>query len=143
MKKRLVSGIISLACLSVISLVAVNAQGTNRFAVDVPFSFVLEGKTLPAGRYELGRIDQAKPNLLMFKNTDARMLKLLLTQRAQKEAPSTETYLLFRRLGGKLYLAEIWTKGDMNGIRIPSIGTQESRPTQSDNTTVRLNLRCP
>ena len=144
MKKRLVNGIIALTFLSVIAVGAANAQDAHKFAVEIPFPFVLEGRTLPAGRYELGRIDSAKPNVLMVKNTTARVLRLLLTQRAQKEAPSTTTYLLFERVGGKLYLAEIWTKGDMNGIRIPSIGGQERGQQPSDShATVRLNLREP
>lgn len=143
MKRIFVTGIIA-TCLSLFGLCAVPAQDAHRFAVDIPFPFVLDGQALSAGRYELGRIDRAKPNVLLVKNVDAGMRWLLLTQRAEKETPSTETYLLFKRLGGRLYLSEIWTRGSMNGIRIRSIGGQESRQESSDSgLTVRLNLKRP
>ena len=143
MKKRFVTGIIGLACLSVFAVRAVRAQSAHSFDVEIPFPFVLGGQSLPAGKYELSRIDQAKPNLVMVRNANARMLRLLLTLRVQKETPSATTYLLFGRFGDQLYLSEIWIKGDMNGIRIPPMGQEERQDPSKGSPAVRLNLRKP
>ena len=80
MKKRFVTWIIILVGLSAISVNAVNGQENHKFEAVIPFPFVLEARTLPAGKYSLGRIDAAKPNVLMVKNTDAHIVRLLLTQ---------------------------------------------------------------
>ena len=43
----------------VTSVGSVNAQSTQRFKVDVPFQFILNGQTLTAGKYLIERTDPA------------------------------------------------------------------------------------
>src|SRR5882672_7334771 len=91
---------ISLFILSFLILFArssVNAQSDRRFVIRIPFDFIVPGGTLPAGTYAVGRVDPTKPNVLMFKNTDSGKVRLFITQRAEKEATSETTCLIFKR----------------------------------------------
>src|SRR5215510_5958940 len=100
MLKRFITSITITMCFAVPGVAAVSAQDTHKFEVEIPFRFVLQDRELPAGKYRLERIDPAKPNLLMIKNTDAHLVRLIFTQRVEKEAASMATYVLFRRREG-------------------------------------------
>jgi len=143
MRKEFVT-LLALLCLITIGTKAVNAQTSNRFEVEIPFPFVLQDRELPAGKYIVERIDPSKPNLLMLKNADAHTVRLVLTQRAEKEMPSTTTYLLFKRRDEKLYLYQVWVTGAMNNLQIPLIDEREKTDRRADNASfVRLNAKAP
>jgi hypothetical protein len=140
MRKRFINSIVVLCLLTIGSKVA-NAQDTNRLEVEIPFSFMLQDRELPASKYRLERIDQSKPNLLALRSTNGHIVRLVLTQRSEKESPSTATYLLFKRRGEKLYLFQVWTAGAMNGVQIPSIDENESDQRTDSTSFVRLKIQ--
>src|SRR5262245_29658177 len=120
----------------------VNAQEAHRFEVTVPFPFVLEDREFPAGNYRIGRIDPSKPNLLMLRNVNAHIVRLVLTQRMEKEILSGATYLLFVRREGKFYLFQVWSTGVMHGLQIPWLDKNEKRSRGTEGTSVvRLNAK--
>jgi hypothetical protein len=128
-----------LCCLSS-GLSAVNAQDAHRFEVEIPFEFVLDGRMLPAGKYVVQRFDPTKPNIVMVKNADAKIVRVMLTNRVESERPSADSTLVFIRREGKLYLSEIWTGGDKNGNRIPLFNEKEPRDPYS---IVKLHGKAP
>ena len=140
MRKRFINSIV-LLCLLTLGSRAANAQDTNKFEVEIPFSFWLQDRELPAGKYRLERIDQSKPNVLALKNANGHVVRLVLTQRAEKQTPSTATYLLFKRQGEKLYLFQVWTMGTMNGLQIPPIDESESDQRTDRTSFVRLKIQ--
>jgi hypothetical protein len=102
---------------SVIASVAtVNAQSTQRVKVDVPFQFILNGQTFTAGTYTIERTDPARPNIIILKKVDGRIVRLVLTQRVERDNPSTASSLIFIRREGKHYLFQVWNVGAMNGF---------------------------
>lgn len=122
---------------SLIAAVAsVNAQSAQRFEVDVPFQFVLNGQTLTAGTYTIERTDAAKPNIITLKKVDGRMVRLVLTQRVEKDSPSTASSLIFIRREGKHYLFQVWNVGAMNGSEIPSAHEKERGDRLRKNLTL-------
>ena len=121
------------------SVVSVNAQSTHRFKVDVPFQFILNGQTLPAGNYVIERTDAAKPNIITLTKADGGIVRLVLTQRVEKDHPSTTSSLIFIRREGKHYLFQVWNVGAMNGSQVPSAyGRERSARQRKDHTLVRL-----
>ena len=144
MQKRFIRPIVVIMCLAVLGTSVVRAQDTHKLEVEIPFPFVLQDRELPAGKYRLERIDPSKPNLLMIKNTDVHFVRIILTERVEKEAASTATYLLFRRREEKLYLFQVWTTGAINGIQIPSSDDDNGRAQRGERTSVvRLNAKAP
>ena len=144
MRKPIVNRLIMMVCLSVIVTGAAKAQSAHSFEVEIPFPFILEDRTLPAGKYLVERIDPAKPNVLMFKNADARIVRLMLTQRVESERPSAVSTLIFMRRQEKLYLFQIWTSGDKDGRQIPLLNEEERRDQQGAAASiVRLRAKAP
>ena len=142
MQRRRFLTILMIFWAGVIGAGAVNAQGAHRFEVNIPFPFLLRDRVFPAGEYRIERIDQTKPDLLMLKNTNDHLTRLVLTQRVEHESPSTATYLLFKRKEGKLYLFQIWITGAINGLQIPSLDEKEKRNRGTEGTSlVRLNAK--
>jgi hypothetical protein len=125
----------------IMSVVSANAQSTHRFKVDVPFQFILNGQTLPAGNYVIERTDPAKPNIVTLKSADSGILRVIITQRVERDNPSTASSLIFIRREGKHYLFQVWNVGAMNGSEIPSYERERSDRQRKDLTLVTLRAK--
>ena len=123
------------------SVANVNAQSTQRFKVDVPFQFIVNGQTLTAGKYFIERTDPAKPNIVTLKRADDGILRVIITQRVEREHPSTESSLIFIRREGKHYLSQVWNVGAINGSEIPSYERERSDRQRKDLTLVTLRAK--
>jgi hypothetical protein len=144
MRRRIAKRLIILLCLSVILTGVAQAQSAHSFEVEIPFPFILGDRTLPAGKYLVQRIDPAKPNVLMFKNADTRIVRLVLTHRVESESPSAVSSMIFRRRQEKLYLFQIWTGGDKDGNQIPLLNEEEQRdPRGAASSIVKLGAKSP
>ena len=118
MQNRILKSIMVLVCITGLSA-AVSGQSIHLFEIEIPFEFVINDRTLPAGRYAVERIDSGKPNVLMIKNTAYGTTRIILVQRVEKETPSEASYLIFSRRAGKAYLFQVWTIGNNSGNQIP------------------------
>ena len=98
---------------------SVEAQSTNRFEVEVPFRFIVDGRILPAGNYAVERLDPGKPNILRLKNLDNGIMRAILCQRVEKETPSTASFVLFTQREGKFFLSQVWDQGSLSGNQLP------------------------
>src|SRR5882762_6642812 len=94
-----------LASLITIAANSVDAQSKHRVVLDIPFDFVVMGRTLRAGRYAVERLDPTKPNVLMIKNADNRTMRVFLTQRIGGDDPKSRTSTLVFRQHGRTYHA--------------------------------------
>ena len=141
MLKQLVTTIILFISLTTVGPGIANAQGRNGIEVQIPFSFVVQGRTLPAGKYVVERTDPGRPNILTFRTVDRSVVRVVLAQRVEKDSPSTASYLVFIKREEKLYLFQVWTVGAMNGVEVPS--ALDNRPNdrqQQSPTLVRLKV---
>ena len=115
MLKQIVTATILFICLTTCRPGIANAQGRDRIEVQIPFSFVLSERTLPAGKYVVERTDPGRPNILTLTNVDKSVVRVVLAQRVEKNNPSTASSLVFINRQGKLYLFQVWSVGSMNG----------------------------
>jgi hypothetical protein len=120
---------------------SVNAQSVDRFKITVPFPFVLNSQTLPAGTYAIERTDFTKPNILTLKKVNGGIVRVIVTQRVEKEDPSAEPSLIFIRREGKHYLFQVWNVGAMNGGQIPYMSEQNRQRTGFTLVTLRSKVR--
>ena len=118
------------------SVASVTGQSTERLKVDVPFQFILNGQTLTAGTYTIERTDPARPNMITVKKVDGRIVRVVLTQRVERDNPSTASSLIFIRRAGKHYLFQVWTVGAMNGSEVPSAYERERSDRQRKDLTL-------
>ena len=135
MLKQSVRGVVLFLSL-IMCVVSVSAQSRHRFTVHVPFQFVLHGQTLTAGEYVIERTDPAKPNIVTLKRADGGVVRVIITQRVEREHPSTESSLIFIRRGERHYLFQVWNVGAMNGSQVPSAYVRDRSDRQGKDLTL-------
>jgi len=136
MLKKLVTTIILFISLTTVAPVIANSQGRDRIEVDIPFSFVLRQRTLPAGKYVMERTDPSRPNILTLTNIDKSVVRVVLAQRIEKNNPSTASSLVFIKREGKLYLFQVWNVGSMNGAQVPSALDKQTNDRRRQTPTL-------
>ena len=102
---------------------------------DVPFAFVVNGKTMPAGEYTMdaGRLS---PGVLMVRNSESAddAIALGQPQGASYMAKTTTPELIFNRVGDRYFLSQVWTGFNGNGIEVsPSRDQKKAAREQAAN----------
>lgn len=112
--------LIMVGMLVVLTTVSAHAQAGKQFTATIPFNFSVAGKTLPAGRYDVGRSTQTSAEGLMLRGADGRAGVFVLTRGIQTEEVQQESKLVFRRYGDQYFLGEVWISGRSTGRELPS-----------------------
>jgi hypothetical protein len=123
-------------CLTIVAPGIAYAQGRDRIEVQIPFSFVLRERTLPAGKYVVERTDPGRPNILTLTKVDNSVVRVVLAQRIEKNIPSTVSSLIFIMREDKLYLFQIWKVGSMNGAQVPSALENRTNDRRRQSSTL-------
>ena len=124
----------------------VRAQTARVFEIHVPFDFVVKGRTYEAGRYRIGRLEQANPDRLVLKNAAGKTLLILQTQRLNSGAPIEFSKLTFRRDGEIYFLEGIQSSGEHYESRLPSVKSDRqgrSAEQLSEIVSITENSRRP
>ena len=90
---------------------------TIRVKVNVPFDFIVTGKTLPAGSYAV-RFDAGR-SVLSVQSVDSRETTMFLASETEKFEPAEQTKLVFRQYGNRYFLRQVWMGGNSEGIELP------------------------
>jgi hypothetical protein len=102
-----------LAFLAVVALALVSVLGGSAaYAQDVaivkmPFAFVVDNKTMPAGTYEFS-VNLSDPNLIMMApQKGASVVMPVITRLAEQGTPS-QARIVCDKVGDKYYVSEVW-----------------------------------
>ena len=110
---------LSLTCLLSLLLVAGSAIAqSGEVRSNVPFDFTVEGKTVPAGAYTIGKLGRSGETLLLG-SQDGKMHMVISSNAAQNLAGANKTKLVFNRYKDQYFLSEIWVQGSTSGRQIP------------------------
>src|SRR5262249_16841410 len=126
MKKVL--GVMVAGCLLTL-LVAMGAHAQDpgsEIRVSIPFDFTVEGKTLPAGNYEIRRISDEPVGLLIQNVNHRRHETMFMTEPNDVRKIPNHSLLIFHRYGDSYFLSEVVTAGRETG--------EELRPTRAERT---------
>jgi|1185.fasta_scaffold40298_2 hypothetical protein len=111
MKKQL----FVLAALAVMFIgVSAHAQTINVKA-DIPFDFVVGQQTLPQGQYSVATLSSPGSQYLAIRNVDGRTERMELARSTESLNPAEISKLVFHHVGGRYFLAQIWTSGNNSG----------------------------
>ncbi len=99
-------------------LTNVKAQSGTVSEIQIPFDFVVKGRTFSAGKYRVERLDQTILDTLILKNAAGKTQSIMQTQRFNSEHQSNESKLTFHRYGEVYFLYSIRASGDSYGSRL-------------------------
>jgi hypothetical protein len=112
------------AVLALLGTTAASAQTINVEA-SVPFSFIVNRATLPAGEYTLKSMDE-QGAALAIRDLNSKTANLVLSNTCSSRKSASQTKLLFHRYGNSYFLSQIWTEGSNTGRELPpSAGEKE------------------
>jgi len=112
MKRQIVS---LLGVFGLLLVAACASAQSLKVTANVPFNFVVDKATLPAGAYSIDAISSAGSKALVIHNRDARIQMVTLANSAEKLETSSTTCLMFHRYGSRYFLSQIWVAGDKSG----------------------------
>jgi hypothetical protein len=115
--------LLTLCILTVGGGVVANAQidADTHVKADIPFAFAVGHSTLPAGTYEIQRLDEVNPKVLVIRNMNEHISVAFQTVDAQTpdDQPVSTTELVFDRLGDRYFLSQVWEDGSATGADLP------------------------
>jgi hypothetical protein len=114
MRKQAFGMFTMLSLLLVLTTASVNAQSKRSF-INIPFSFTVGDKTLPAGEYTIAPVTRGSHNVWQVesRSRDTRVLITTIPVRASKTPD--EPSLVFNKYDGQYFLSQILTTGDNSG----------------------------
>ena len=125
MKRHILSTAVTGAFLALLIVAPSQAQmpGTTLRA-KIPFSFVVRGKTLPAGDYEIRRINDSPQGLVMRNVYNTHEKMMFETESVEAKKVPRKTELIFNRYVDEYFLSEIFTGGEQLGRELPPSRTE-------------------
>jgi hypothetical protein len=100
------SQILAVSTLLFVAAAPSHARPANQ--ITIPFAFQVGDQTLPAGEYQVGRVNQHTTVAQLIRSTDSKSAVVILTIAAgskNKYVPE----LVFHRYGHQYFLYQIWT----------------------------------
>jgi len=132
MKKYYASILLTIA--SLIGGVSAMGLGQPEVIVSVPFDFVAGGKTLPAGKYIVARVQQDHTGALSISNPENGAGAFVLA--SQFESRQLETpRLSFEELGGTHVLSSIESRDGVYTIALPRMRNLVAEKKQPGGTS--------
>lgn len=122
MKKHAFGILTMFSLLLVLTVASVNAQ-SERSSINIPFSFNVGQKTLPAGEYTVGPNRKDSHNVWLIQSKSGDGSVLFTTSSAWTTETQEKTRLVFNNYDGQYFLSQIWISGDNSGreLQIPRL----------------------
>jgi len=104
--------------LSVIAGASVaQAQIIGRLKSNIPFSFYVRNRLMPAGDYAIAELNPGS-GLMEIRSADGQSAAMFLTINKQEKDTRTPSELIFHKYGDKAFLSEIVEQGEMDGAEV-------------------------
>jgi hypothetical protein len=92
---------------------------SNEVRANVPFDFVVNKTTMPAGTYQIVNGGTLGSETIAIRGMNIKASKLVTTSREESSKPSAKTKLVFHRLGDRYFLSQIWVEGSDSVRQLP------------------------
>jgi hypothetical protein len=115
--------VIMVAFVSALASASAQTPGHN-LTVNVPFEFSVGDKTMPAGSYNISRLN-SDGTALRILNRDNYQSASRLTQAVQASQPRENSVLVFKRYGDRYFLAQVWLGGEREGREMLKSGGEK------------------
>jgi hypothetical protein len=115
MKKQ---GLTFVGVLSLLLVAGSALAQAGEVRASVPFNFIVNHTTLPAGDYAISST-AGSDQVLVIRGMNGKTVKLVNANRVESAQPASRTKLVFRCYGDRYFLAQIWTQGSHRGRQLP------------------------
>jgi hypothetical protein len=85
---------------------AARGQVHDQIEVNIPYEFVVAGKTLPAGTYRVNRLGDTDQETLILSSLESRARVMVLST-SFESTPADKPEVSFEQVGGQHFLAKI------------------------------------
>jgi hypothetical protein len=124
-----------------LAVTTVASAQTIKVKVNVPFGFIVNRATLPAGEYLMESVDDAG-KVLAIRDLDTNTAKLVIFNSCRSSKAGSQTKLIFHRYGDRYFLNQIWVEGNSSGHELsPSPREKEVAKDFSVHDVVLLAAR--
>lgn len=125
MKKQAFRILAVLSLLLTMSAAIVNAQ-SKRSTINIPFSFTVGHKTLPAGQYTVEPNRKDSNSFWVIQSLRGHDSVLFTTSSVWTSKTQENTRLVFNNYDGQYFLSQIWNTGDNSGreLHMPQLERQ-------------------
>src|SRR5262245_57429114 len=115
---------------------------TSNVRANVPFSFTVGSKTLPAGTYDIGAIGDRDSTTLVLRARDGNSSMMVGSNTAVSVKPADKTKMVFNRYRDEYFLAEIWVEGATRGRQLPKTSREKelAKDLAQDLTQRRVEI---
>jgi len=114
MKKQAFRMLAVFSLLLTMSAVAVHAQ-SKRSIINIPFSFTVGHKTLPAGEYAVEPNRKDSNSFWLIQSVKGNDSVLFTTNSIWTRETRNDSRLVFNNYDGQYFLSQIWNAGDNSG----------------------------
>jgi hypothetical protein len=112
MRKNLLLTGLGAGLVAMVGAIPASAMATQSIKAHIPFAFVVENTSLPAGDYTIEPLGIDEPSVLVIRSADDKVVVEFLTNATTPEKPLNSAELVFDRYGKKEFLKQILVPGD-------------------------------
>jgi hypothetical protein len=88
---------------------AARGQAVDQIVLNIPYKFVVAGKTLPAGTYSVKRLRDDDPDVLILTSFETRTNAIVLPTTKVDSSSADKAQVSFEEVGGEHFLSKIET----------------------------------
>jgi hypothetical protein len=141
MKKQALKTFTMLNLLLILTAVSASAQFQQSKVAKIPFSFIVGGRTLPAGEYTVKPNRRDHDDVWLVQSGDGHASALFTTTPVRSNETQEKTKLAFHKYDDQYFLSQIWTPGGNSGreLLMPRQERELAKNTIKRQTIVLAN----
>jgi len=140
MKKQLKTMAVILGLVVVAGASVGQAQIIGRIKSDIPFSFYVRGRLMPAGSYTIAELNPGS-GTMEIRSDDGKSAAIFLTIEKQEKDTQTPSELIFHKYGDQVFLSEIVEQGVIDGAEVVKSKMEKRIEKAASGKEVAIALR--
>lgn len=133
---------LALVAFAVLLVATTTRAQQTRVNADIPFDFVVGDRTYAAGEYSLKSVVD-DGSVILIANMQTTASRNVGSHPCASTTRSTQTKLVFRKMGDNYFLYQVWLEGSFSGREFPANRAEKllaERHEKPEQTVVAANI---
>ena len=139
MKRQLKTMAVILGLVVFAGASVAQAQIIGRLKSNIPFSFYVRNRLMPAGAYTIAELNPGS-GTMEIRSADGKSPAIFLTVEKQEKDAQTPSELIFHKYGDKVFLSEIVEQGEMDGAQVVKSKMEKRLEKAAQDKEVAITL---